>query len=335
MYHSKIAGLGFYVPSNVVTNDDLSKIMETNDEWIQERTGIKERRHIIKGEDTTTTMGVKAAEIAIQRAGIAKEDIDFVVFATLSPDYYFPGPGVLVQRDLGLKTVGAIDIRNQCSGFVYGLSVADQYIKTGMYKNVLVIGSEVHSSGLDMTTRGRGVSVIFGDGAGAAVLSREEDLTKGILSTHLHSEGQHAEELSLIAPGMGGRWVNDILADNDPNDESYFPYMNGQFVFKNAVVRFAEVINEGLQANNLEVSDIDMLIPHQANLRIAQFVQQKFGLPDEKIFNNIQKYGNTTAASIPIALCEALDQGKIKKGDLVLLSAFGSGFTWGSVLFRY
>ena len=335
MYHSKIAGLGFYVPSNVVTNDDLSKIMETNDEWIQERTGIKERRHIIKGEDTTTTMGVKAAEIAIQRAGIAKEDIDFVVFATLSPDYYFPGPGVLVQRDLGLKTVGAIDIRNQCSGFVYGLSVADQYIKTGMYKNVLVIGSEVHSSGLDMTTRGRGVSVIFGDGAGAAVLSREEDLTKGILSTHLHSEGQHAEELSLIAPGMGGRWVNDILADNDPNDESYFPYMNGQFVFKNAVVRFAEVINEGLQANNLEVSDIDMLIPHQANLRISQFIQNKFKLNDDQVFNNIQKYGNTTAASIPIALTEAWEQGKIKSGDLVVLAAFGSGFTWGSAIIRW
>ena len=335
MYHSKIAGLGFYVPSNVVTNDDLSKIMETNDEWIQERTGIKERRHIIKGEDTTTTMGVKAAEIAIQRAGIAKEDIDFVVFATLSPDYYFPGPGVLVQRDLGLKTVGAIDIRNQCSGFVYGLSVADQYIKTGMYKNVLVIGSEVHSSGLDMTTRGRGVSVIFGDGAGAAVLSREEDLTKGILSTHLHSEGQHAEELSLIAPGMGGRWVNDILADNDPNDESYFPYMNGQFVFKNAVVRFAEVINEGLQANNLEVSDIDMLIPHQANLRISQFIQNKFKLNDDQVFNNIQKYGNTTAASIPIALTEAWEKGKIKEGDTVVLAAFGSGFTWASAIIKW
>ncbi|MGL2986543.1 3-oxoacyl-ACP synthase III family protein [Flavobacterium sp. RSSA_27] len=335
MYHSKIAGLGFYVPSNVVTNDDLSKIMETNDEWIQERTGIKERRHIIKGEDTTTTMGVKAAEIAIQRAGIAKEDIDFVVFATLSPDYYFPGPGVLVQRDLGLKTVGAIDIRNQCSGFVYGLSVADQYIKTGMYKNVLVIGSEVHSSGLDMTTRGRGVSVIFGDGAGAAVLSREEDLTKGILSTHLHSEGQHAEELSLIAPGMGGRWVNDILADNDPNDESYFPYMNGQFVFKNAVVRFAEVINEGLQANNLEVSDIDMLIPHQANLRISQFIQNKFKLNDDQVFNNIQKYGNTTAASVPIALTEAWEQGKIKDGDTVVLAAFGSGFTWASAIIKW
>ena len=335
MYHSKIAGLGFYVPSNVVTNDDLSKIMETNDEWIQERTGIKERRHIIKGEDTTTTMGVKAAEIAIQRAGIAKEDIDFVVFATLSPDYYFPGPGVLVQRDLGLKTVGAIDIRNQCSGFVYGLSVADQYIKTGMYKNVLVIGSEVHSSGLDMTTRGRGVSVIFGDGAGAAVLSREEDLTKGILSTHLHSEGQHAEELSLIAPGMGGRWVNDILADNDPNDESYFPYMNGQFVFKNAVVRFAEVINEGLQANNLEVSDIDMLIPHQANLRISQFIQNKFKLNDDQVYNNIQKYGNTTAASVPIALTEAWEQGKIKSGDTVVLVAFGSRFTWASAIIKW
>jgi 3-oxoacyl-[acyl-carrier-protein] synthase III len=335
MYHSKIAGLGFYVPSNVVTNDDLSKIMETNDEWIQERTGIKERRHITKGEDTTTTMGVKAAEIAIQRAGIAKEDIDFVVFATLSPDYYFPGPGVLVQRDLGLKTVGAIDIRNQCSGFVYGLSVADQYIKTGMYKNVLVIGSEVHSSGLDMTTRGRGVSVIFGDGAGAAILSREEDLTKGILSTHLHSEGQHAEELSLIAPGMGGRWVNDILADNDPNDESYFPYMNGQFVFKNAVVRFAEVINEGLEANNLDVSDIDMLIPHQANLRISQFIQNKFQLNDDQVFNNIQKYGNTTAASIPIALTEAWEQGKIKEGDTVVLAAFGSGFTWASAIIKW
>ena len=335
MYHSKISGLGFYVPENVVTNDDLSKIMDTNDEWIQERTGIKERRHVIKGKDTTTSMGVKAAKIAIERSGVAKEDIDFVIFATLSPDYYFPGPGVLVQRDLGLRTVGALDVRNQCSGFVYAISIADQYIKTGMYKNVLVIGSELHSTGLDMTTRGRGVSVIFGDGAGAAVLSREEDLTKGILSTHLHSEGQHAEELSLIAPGMGKRWVTDIIADNDPNDESYYPYMNGQFVFKNAVVRFSEVINEGLQANNLQVSDINMLVPHQANLRISQFIQQKFRLTDDQVFNNIQKYGNTTAASIPIALTEAWEQGKIKSGDLVVLAAFGSGFTWGSVIIRW
>ena len=335
MYHSKITGLGFYVPENVVTNDDLSKIIDTNDEWIQERTGIQERRHIIHGEDTTTSMGVKAAEIAIERSGVAKEDIDFIVFATLSPDYYFPGPGVLVQRDLGLRTIGALDVRNQCSGFIYALSVADQYIKTGMYKNILVIGSEVHSTGLDMTTRGRGVSVIFGDGAGAAVLSREEDLTKGILSTHLHSEGQHAEELILKAPGMGGRWVSDILADNDPDDESYYPHMNGQFVFKNAVVRFSEVINEGLQANDLQVSDIDMLIPHQANLRISQFIQNKFKLNDDQLFNNIQKYGNTTAASIPIALTEAWEQGKIKPGDTVVLAAFGSGFTWASAIIKW
>ncbi|MBX9807638.1 MAG: ketoacyl-ACP synthase III [Flavobacteriaceae bacterium] len=335
MYHSKITGLGYYVPENVVTNDDLSKIMDTNDEWIQERTGIQERRYIIRGEDTTTSMGVKAAKIAIERSGIAKEDIDFIIFATLSPDYYFPGSGVLVQRDLELKNIGALDIRNQCSGFVYAVSIADQYIKTGMYKNILIIGSEVQSTGLDMTDRGRSVSVIFGDGAGAAVMSREEDLTKGILSTHLHSEGQHAEELFVKAPGMGGRWVTDILADNDPDDDSYFGYMNGQFVFKNAVVRFAEVINEGLEVNNLQVSDIDLLIPHQANLRISQFIQKKFKLEDDQVFNNIQKYGNTTAASIPIALTEAWEQGKIKSGDLVVLAAFGSGFTWGSVIIKW
>jgi len=335
MYNSKIAGLGFYVPENVVTNDDLSKVMDTNDEWIQERTGIKERRHVVKGTDTTTTMGVKAAKKAIERAGIDKDEIDFIVFATLSPDYYFPGPGVLVQRDLGLKTVGAIDVRNQCSGFVYGISVADQYIKSGMYKNVLVIGSELHSHGLDMTTRGRGVSVIFGDGAGAAVLTREEDNSKGILSTHLHSEGQHAEELSLIAPGMGKRWVTDIIEDDDAEDTSYYPYMNGQFVFKNAVVRFSEVIIEGLSKNDLAPTDIDMLIPHQANLRISQFIQKKFGLTDDQVFNNIMKYGNTTAASIPIALTEAWEAGKIKEGDLVVLAAFGSGFTWGSVIIRW
>jgi 3-oxoacyl-[acyl-carrier-protein] synthase-3 len=335
MYNSRISGLGFYVPENVITNDDLSKVMDTNDEWIQERTGIKERRHVVKGTDTTTSMGVKAAQKAIERAGIDKDDIDFIVFATLSPDYYFPGPGVLVQRDLGLKTVGALDVRNQCSGFVYAISVADQYIKSGMYKNVLVIGSELHSHGLDMTTRGRGVSVIFGDGAGAAVLTREEDTSKGILSTHLHSEGQHAEELSLIAPGMGKRWVTDIIEDADEEDTSYYPYMNGQFVFKNAVVRFSEVIMEGLGKNNLSPSDIDMLIPHQANLRISQFIQKKFSLKDDQVFNNIMKYGNTTAASIPIALTEAWEAGKINEGDLVVLAAFGSGFTWGSVIIRW
>ncbi|PWI31437.1 3-oxoacyl-ACP synthase [Flavobacteriaceae bacterium LYZ1037] len=336
MYNSKIIGLGKYVPDNVVTNDDLSKMMDTNDAWIQERTGIQERRWVKPGSgDTTSVMGIKAAKIAIERSGIDKDEIDFIVFATLSPDMYFPGPGVQVQHALDIKTVGALDVRNQCSGFVYALSVADNFIKTGMYKNVLVIGSELHSHGLDKTDRGRGVSVIFGDGAGAAVLTREEDSSKGILSTHLHSQGEHAEELVLVAPGMGKRWINDILADDNPDDDSYFPYMNGQFVFKNAVVRFSEVINEGLQKNNLEVDDIDMLIPHQANLRIAQFIQKKFKLTDDQVFNNIQKYGNTTAASIPIALTEAWEEGKVKEGDTVVLAAFGSGFTWGSVIIKW
>lgn len=336
MYNSKIIGLGKYVPDNVVTNNDLSKMMDTNDEWITERTGIKERRWVKEGDgDTTATMGVKAAKIAIERAGIDKDDIDFIIFATLSPDMYFPGPGVQVQHALDIKTVGALDVRNQCSGFVYAISVADNFIKTGMYKNVLVIGSELHSHGLDKTTRGRGVSVIFGDGAGAAVLTREQDTSKGILSTHLHSQGEHAEELVVKAPGMGTRWVTDILEDDNKDDESYFPYMNGQFVFKNAVVRFSEVIMEGLMQNNLKKEDIDMLIPHQANLRIAQFIQKKFQLSDDQVYNNIMRYGNTTAASIPIALTEAWEEGKIKEGDTVVLAAFGSGFTWGSVIINW
>jgi len=328
--------MGHYVPENIVTNDDLSELMDTNDEWIQERTGIKQRRWAVKGDGNTTfSMGLKAAEQAIKNADIDKQDIDFIVFATLSPDYYFPGPGVQIQEALGIGTVGALDVRNQCSGFVYGVSVADQSIKAGMYKNVLVIGSELQSRGIDISTRGRSISVIFGDGAGAAVLSREEDTTKGILSTHLHSEGVHALELAAEAPGMGKRWVTDIIADNDPDDMSYRPYMNGQFVFKNAIRRFSEVINQGLEANGLQVSDIDMLVPHQANLRIAQFIQKKFQLSDDQVFNNIQNYGNTTAASIPIALSEACAQGKVKEGDTVLLAAFGSGFTWGSVVMKW
>ncbi|WP_304143227.1 MULTISPECIES: 3-oxoacyl-ACP synthase III family protein [Mesoflavibacter] len=336
MYNSKIIGIGKYVPDNVVTNQDLSKIMDTSDEWITERTGIKERRWVVEGsDDTTATMGVKAAKQAIERSGLDKDDIDFIIFATLSPDMYFPGPGVQVQHALDIKTVGALDVRNQCSGFIYALSVADNFIKTGMYKNILVIGSELHSHGLDKTTRGRGVSVIFGDGAGAVVVSREEDNSKGILSTHLHSQGEHAEELVVKAPGMGTRWVTDIIADNDENDDSYFPHMNGQFVFKNAVVRFSEVIMEGLIKNNLKKENIDMLIPHQANLRIAQFIQKKFDLTDDKVYNNIMHYGNTTAASIPLALCEAWEEGKINEGDTVVLAAFGSGFTWGSAIIKW
>ena len=335
LYRSRIKGLGFYVPENVVTNDDLSKLMDTSDEWIQERTGIQQRHHALRGSDTTTSMGVKASLKAIEAAKIDKEEIDFIVFATLSPDFFFPGCGVLVQKELGLPTVGALDIRNQCSGFIYALSVADQYIKTGMYKNILVIGAETQSPALDMTTRGRNMAVLFGDGAGAAIVSRSDDPERGILSTHLHSQGEYAEQLAMITPGVGTKWVTELLAENDPDDVSYYPNMNGQFVFKNAVVRFAEVIEEGLKANGLSREDINMLIPHQANLRISQFVQHQFKLTDEQVFNNIMKYGNTTAASVPIALTEAVQQGKIKDGDLVVLAAFGSGFTWASAIIRW
>ena len=334
MYNSRITGLGYYVPEKVVTNDDLSKMMDTNDAWIQERTGIKERRWIEKGsDDSSAVMGAKASRIAIERAGLTKDDIDFIVFATMTPDYYFPGCGVQLQDSLDMKNVGAIDIRNQCSGFVYAISVADQFIKTGMYKNVLVVGSEYHSNGLDKTTRGRGVTVIFGDGAGACVLSREEDTTRGILSTHLHSEGKYANKLIVESPSIK-HWVPEIL-ESKGEDLSYFPYMDGTFVFKHAVVRFSEVIMEGLMKNGLQKEDIDMLIPHQANLRIAQFIQKKFGLSDDQVFNNIMKYGNTTAASVVIALTEAWEKGKIKEGDNVVLAAFGSGFTWGSAIIKW
>ena len=335
MFNSKIIGLGKYLPENVVTNSDLEKIMDTSDSWIQERTGIKERRHILKGDgNSTSVMGVKAARVAIERARLVPNDIDFILFATLSPDYYFPGSGVLVQEALEIPNCPAMDIRMQCSGFVYALATADQFIKTGMYQNVLVIGSEYHSGGLDMTTRGRNISVIFGDGAGAVVMSCTTDNEEGILSSHLYSQGKHAKELSLIGPNTG-RWVPEIMDINDPNDISYYPYMNGQFVFKNAVVRFAEVIQEGLEKTAWTADQINLLITHQANLRIAQFVQKKFRLEDDQVFNNIQRYGNTTAASIPIALTEAWEEGKVVEGSKVVLAAFGSGFTWGSVMIQW
>ena len=335
MYRSIITGIGHYVPDNIVTNRDLEELMDTTNEWIVERTGIEERRHVKKGtDDTPSTMGTKAAKLAISNAGLQPDDIDFIIFATLSPDYYFPGPGVMVQEQLGIKEIGALDVRNQCSGFVYSLSVADQFIRSGTYENVLVIGSELHSGGLDMTTRGRNVSVIFGDGAGAVIMQRTENQDVGVLSTHLHSEGKHAEELALIGPNTG-YWVPEILEKNDPDDMSYYPYMNGNFVFKHAVTRFSEVIMEALAANGLQTGDIDLLIPHQANLRISQFIQKKMGLTDNQVFNNIMKYGNTTAASIPIAMSEAWSENRIKSGDLVCLAAFGSGFTWASALIRW
>jgi len=349
MIRSKIAGIGMYVPKNVVSNQDLTKYMDTSDEWIQERTGIIERRYADRKGETTTTMGVEAAKIAIERAGIQPKDIDFIVFATICPDYYFPGCGVLVQRAMKMKEIGALDVRNQCSGFVYALSVADQYIRTGTYKNILVIGSEKHSFGLDFSTRGRNISVIFGDGAGAVVLQPSENENQGILSSHLHSDGESAEILAMYNPGThANHWMEQKLADFDEaeigemfmshqmiDNAQNFPFMDGPAVFKKAVEKFPEVIMEALNKNNCKPSDIKMLIPHQANLRISQFIQKKLGLRDDQVHNNIQKFGNTTAASIPLALCEVWEEGRIKDGDLICLAAFGSGFTWASALLRW
>ena len=355
MLRSKIGGIGYYLPEKVVTNRDLEKVMDTSDEWIQERTGIKERRYGKKHEETTSSMAAKAAEVAIERAGISKEEVDFIIFATLSPDYYFPGCGVLLQRELGITNteVGALDVRNQCSGFVYGLSIADQFVKSGMYKNVLLVGSEMHSMGLDFSTRGRNVTVIFGDGAGAVVVQPTEQENEGILTTKLHSDGTYAEKLAFINPGAHGGYHHqqmDEEVDFGYTDAEYgemfitehmmenaqlYPNMEGQFVFKMAVQKFPEVIMEALDEVGLKKEDIDMLVPHQANLRISQFVQRRLGLADDQVWNNIQKYGNTTAASIPIALCEAWEEGAVKDGDLVCLAAFGSGFTWASALLRW
>ncbi len=332
-----IKGIGHYVPSRVVTNADLEKVMDTNDEWIRERTGIEERRFIEEGSNTTTSdLAYQAALKAINNAGVKKEDIDYIIFATLSPDYYFPGSGVLLQNKLGLGNIGALDVRNQCSGFIYALSTADAFIKTGRYKNILVVGAEVHSFGLDMTTRGRNVSVIFGDGAGAVVVGPSEDENRGILSWNMHSDGEYAEELMMGFPGTKYGWVDKMLApDYEPDYHLIYPYMNGNFVFKHAVTRFPQAIQEAFEEAGENLEDLKLLIPHQANLRISQFVQRTMKLRDDQVYNNIQKYGNTTAASIPIALSEAAEKGLIQKGDLVCLAAFGAGFTWGGLLLKW
>lgn len=331
MKNSKIVGLGHYVPENVVTNHDLEKIIDTSNEWIVERTGIEERRWFEPEKDTVANMATRAAKMALERAETSAEDIEFIVFATITPDYFFPGSGVLLQRELGLQGIGALDIRNACSGFIYALSIADQFIKTGMYKTILVVGAEIQSSALDKSTDGRSSAVIFADGAGAAVL-KATDKPEGILSTHLHADGDYAEELYVKDPGSSRK----VRLSKELIDGTTFNLtMNGNTVFKHAVVRFAEVINEALEHNGLGKEDIDLLVPHQANLRISNFVQKQMTLPDDKVFNNIMHYGNTTAASIPIALSEAWEKGKIQPGDLVCLAAFGSGFTWASALIRW
>jgi 3-oxoacyl-[acyl-carrier-protein] synthase III len=332
MRFSKIVGLGHHVPETVVTNAQLSAMMDTTDEWITERTGIKERRWIDPAKDTVANMAAKATRMALKRANLTEKDIEFIVFATITPDYFFPGSGVLLQRELGLEGIGALDIRNACSGFIYALSVADQFIKSGMYKTILVVGAEIQSTAIDATTRGRNTAVIFADGAGAAILQPSDKA--GILSTHLHSDGRFAEELYVRDPGSSRpreeRQPEQIL------DTTHFKVvMNGNQVFKHAVVRFMEVINEALNANNMKKEDITLLVPHQANLRISQFIQEKMTLRDDQVYNNIMRYGNTTAASIPIAMSEAWGEGRIKENDVICLAAFGSGFTWASALIRW
>ena len=332
MPYSKIVSLGHHVPETVITNQYLSSVMETTNEWIIERTGINERRWVDPKTDTVANMAAKATRMALQRAKLTEKDIEFIVFATITPDYFFPGSGVLLQRELGLEGIGALDIRNACSGFIYALSTADQFIKSGMYKTILVVGAEIQSTALDLTTRGRNTAVIFGDGAGAAILQASDK--PGILSTHLHSDGRFAEELYIRDPGSS-RSREERQPEQILDTTNFKVVMNGSLVFKHAVVRFMEVINEALHANHLKKEDINLLIPHQANLRISQFVQQKLEMPDDRIYNNIMRYGNTTAASIPIAWSEAWAEGRVKENDVICLAAFGSGFTWASALVRW
>lgn len=330
---SRIVGLGHHVPETVITNDYLSGIMDTNDAWIVERTGIRERRFIDPAKDTVANMAAKATRMALQRANLSEQDIDFIVFATITPDYFFPGSGVLLQRELGLDgRIGALDVRNACSGFIYALSVADAFIRSGTYRTVLVVGAEIQSTALDLSTRGRNTAVIFGDGAGAAILQRSDN--PGILSTHLHSDGRFAEELYVKDPGSS-RPHKERQPEQILDTSGFKVYMNGNQVFKHAVVRFMEVIEEALNANNLSKEDINLLVPHQANLRISQYIQEKLSLSDDQVYNNIMRYGNTTAASIPIALSEAWAEGKIQENDVICLAAFGSGFTWASALIRW
>ncbi len=328
---TRFIGTGYYVPERVVTNDDLAAMMDTSDAWIVERTGIRQRRWVPEGM-SGAEMARHASLMAIADADIVVEDIDAIVLGTLSPDHFFPGTGVFLQRELGLAGVPCLDLRAQCSGFVYGLSVADAWIRTGQYKTILLVGVEIQSTGLDLSDRGRDMAVLFGDGAGAAVLQATENENQGVLSTHIHADGRHAEVLwaELASSKRHPRIDAEVIAEG-----RHFPSMEGKEVFKHAVTRMPEVVMEALDANGLQPEDIDLLIPHQANLRISQMVQRRLGLPDDKVFNNIEKFGNTTAATIPIALAEAVREGRLTRGDLLCMVAFGSGFTWGASLVRW
>jgi 3-oxoacyl-[acyl-carrier-protein] synthase III len=331
MPRTAFAAVASHVPDRVVTNDDLAKVMETTDAWIQERTGIRERRWVREGTENSE-LAYEATKKALAKAGWQAKDIEAIVYASLSPDHQMPGDGCYLNARLGIPGVPAIDIRNQCSGFIYGLAVADAWIRIGMYKRVLLVGSEIQSTALDVSTRGRDVAVIFGDGAGVALLEATDDPDRGVLSCHLHADGRFTQELSCDAPGSK---YHPRLQPRMLEDGSTYPRMEGQKVFKNAVVRMPEVLREALDQNGLGTKDLKVVVPHQANLRISQMVQRSLELTDEQVFNNVQKYGNTTAASIPIALDEAIEARGVRRGDLVGLCAFGAGFTWASALVRW
>lgn len=330
-YKARIIGTGMYVPPRVVTNHDLARLFETSDEWIVQRSGIQTRRYVEDGVGASD-LGLEASRMAIRNAGIRPEDLDLILFATLSPDITFPGSACLLQHKLGLKGCAALDLRNQCSGFLYGLVVAAQFIATGFYRNILLVGAEVHSTGLDFSNRGREVTVLFGDGAGAVVLTRAEDSTRGMLAATLHADGSEAEALWLVAPQS--RRIPRITPEM-LDEGLHYPKMNGKHVFKYAVEHLPAAIHTVLDQSGHELSEVKLLIPHQANLRINELVARKLGIDGDRVYHNIQRYGNTTAASIPIALHEALQEGKFSEGDLVLFAAFGSGFTWGAALFRW
>ncbi len=330
MRGSRIVGMGHCVPDRVVTNDDLAAFIETSNEWIVQRTGIEERRWV-EGDVGAADLAYEATNDALAEAGMVAADLDMIIFATLSPDVTFPGSSCILQKMLGVPGIATLDIRNQCTGFVYGLSIADQFIKTGMMNNVLVVGGEVHSSGLDMSTRGRDVTVLFGDGAGVAIVSATDGPNR-ILDSKLHADGTHYDVLMLEAPASR---LNPRLTPEMLEEGRHYPKMDGRQVFRNAVTAMPAVVHEVLEPNGFTVDDISMLIPHQANLRINQMVQRSLGLRDDQVFNNIMKYGNTTAASIPIALHEAIQAGKVNEGDVVVLTAFGAGLTWGANLIRW
>tara|TARA_B100000676_G_scaffold146187_1_gene144533 strand:- start:15613 stop:16605 length:993 start_codon:yes stop_codon:yes gene_type:complete len=330
MNKSCIIGIGHHVPDNIIPNSYFENFMETSDQWIKDRTGIEERRFANKGEGPSD-LAIPAVEMALKNAKLNVEDIDFIIFATSTPDYYIPGSGCLIQHKMKFPNIGVLDIRSACTGFIYALSIADQYIKNRTYNNVLVIASEVQSTAMDLTNTGRDTAVIFADGAAAAILSISNN-EHGILSTHLHTEGEYAKQLWVEAPSSQQKpRLNQQILDNG----KHFLKMNGKEVFRHAVKRFPEVIIEGLNHNNLKVSDINLLIPHQANFRISKMVQKKLELDDCQVISNIHKYGNTTAASIPIALSEALNDNKLNKGDILVLAAFGSGFSWASAILKW